>query len=87
MNQVRRPESTEDLQKKAYDELKKKSDDDFDGYAELTQIMLVTFNHVLTKWENANDGKENGDINQLKNAFPNHHTSDVFCQGHRGAQK
>ena len=70
LNQVKRLETTEDLQKKAYDDLKKKIDEELDGYGELQLLKLATFSHFSTKWETANEDKPNGEVTQLKNAFP-----------------
>ena len=56
--------------KKSYDDLKKKNDEELDGYEDLRNLKLATFNHFLAKWENANEDKPKGEISQLKNAFP-----------------
>ena len=65
-----RLEGKEDLIKKSYDELKKKNDEELDGYDDLRNLKVATFNHFLAKWENANEDRAKGEIVQLKNAFP-----------------
>ena len=50
--------------KKSYDELKKKSDETLDGYGDLRSLKLATFNHFLTKWENANEEKTKDEISE-----------------------
>ena len=56
--------------KKSYDELKKKSEGKVEDYDNLRSLKLTTFNHFLSKWENANEEKTNDEISELKNAFP-----------------
>ena len=70
LNRVKRAWANEDLQKKGYNDLKKKNDEELDDYDDLRRLKLATFNHVLAKWENSNENKEKGEISQLKNAFP-----------------
>ena len=56
--------------KKSYEELKNKSEEKSEGYGDLRDLELATFNHFLAKWENANENKEGDDISELKNSFP-----------------
>ena len=58
--------------RKSYDDLKKKSDEDFDGCAraDLRDLKLATFNHFLAKWETVNEDNEADDITALKNVVP-----------------
>ena len=70
LNRVKRIKKNEDFQKKAYNELKKKNDEELDGYDDLENLKLATFNVILTKWENANENKPKGEISQLENAVP-----------------
>ena len=69
-NRIKRLEGKEDLIKKSYDELKKKSEDKAEDYDNLRSLKLTTFNHFLSKWENANEEKTEDEISELKNAFP-----------------
>ena len=44
---ITRLEGKEDLEKKRYDELKKKCDEKLEGYDDLLNLKLTTFNHFL----------------------------------------
>ena len=70
-DRIKRLEEKEGHMKKSYDDLNKRSDEDFDGCADLRDSKLATFNHFLVKWENANlnEDKEGEDITALKNGF------------------
>ena len=70
LNRIKRLQANEDLQKKAYNGLKKKSDEKLDCYDDLRNLKLATFNHFVANWENANEDKPKGEISKLKNAFP-----------------
>ena len=52
LSRVKRLKVNEDLQKKAYNDSKKKNDEELDGYDELRNLKLATFDHFLAKWEN-----------------------------------
>ena len=67
---IKRLEGKEDLHKKSYDELKKKSDEKLEGYDDLRSLKQSTFNHFLTKWENANEDMEEEEISELRSDFP-----------------
>ena len=68
--QITRLEGKEDLMKKAYGELKKKSDKKLEGYGDLRDLKLTTFNHFMATWEIKNEDKEGEENSDLKNAFP-----------------
>ena len=67
---IRRLEGKEDLQKKSYDELKKKSDEKLEGYDVLQDLQRATFNHFLAKWETVNENKQGDDITELRLTIP-----------------
>ena len=69
-DRIKRLEKKENHMKKSYDDLKKKSDEELDGYGDLRSLKLATFNHFLTKWDNANEEKAKNEISELKNALP-----------------
>ena len=58
--------SYEEKTKKS-DEKLKKSEEDYDN---LQRLKRATYNHFLSRWENANENKEGDDISELKNPFP-----------------
>ena len=71
-DRVKRLEKKEDAMNKSYEELKKKNEEKLEGHMHdnLADLKRATFNHFLTKWENANEHNAGDDISELKNAFP-----------------
>ena len=58
---------------KSYEELKKKNEEKLEGHDDLADLKRATFNHFLTKWENANEHNEGDDISECvssRNFFP-----------------
>ena len=69
-NHIKRLEGKEDLTRKSYDELKKKSEEKLENYDNLRALKLTTFNHFLATWEIKNQENTKDEITELKNAFP-----------------
>ena len=73
-DRVKRLEDREDAMKNSYEEKTKKSDEKLkkseEDYDNLQRLKRATYNHFLSRWENANENKEGDDISELKNSFP-----------------
>jgi hypothetical protein len=73
-DRVKRLEDREDAMKNSYEEKTKKSDEKLkkseEDYDNLQRLKRATYNHFLSRWENANENKEGDEISELKNAFP-----------------
>lgn len=73
-DRVKRLEDREDEMKNSYEEKTKKSDEKLkkseEDYANLQSLKRATYNHFLSRWENANENKEGDEISELKNSFP-----------------
>ena len=67
---ITRLEGKEDNMEKPYEELKEKGGEKLEDYDNLRSLKRATFNHFLSKWENANEEKTKDEISELKNAFP-----------------
>jgi hypothetical protein len=65
-----RLEGKEDQMKKTYDELRYKSDELADEFAELKELKVATFNHFLAKWENVNETNQGDEITELRLTIP-----------------
>ena len=48
----------------------KKMEETIGDYDDLIELKRATYNHFLSRWENANENKEGDEISELKNAFP-----------------
>ena len=73
-DRVKRLEDREDEMKNSYEEKTKKSDEKLkkseEDYDNLQSLKRATYNHFLSRWENANENKEGDEISELKNSFP-----------------
>ena len=54
----------------AHKDVKKKMEETLADYDDLADLRRATYNHFLSKWENANENKEGDEISELKNSFP-----------------
>ena len=71
-DQITRLEGKEDTMKKSYDELRNKNDEFADEFADMKELKVATFNHILSKlkWENVNDANRGDAITELRLTIP-----------------
>ena len=69
-DRIKRLQGKEAHMQKSYDDLKIKSDEAADDFAELKEMKVATINTFLAKWENVNENKQGEDISDWKNVIP-----------------